>query len=321
MTGHLASRICIASLVALAHGRALPADPGWRLVAKRTFEHRVTAAGFLDERHGLTVGGAGAGTMSYVFHTADGGRTWREAADPSGRRHALELLPGGFAWHAGLLQIGRSFDYGQTWYRGGNFGEGEPSPAIFLSFADENRGLVATARRLARTGDGGLRWTAVTLPAGATELAAISLAIAPPRPRDRTPALVALHTVRPVVGRVLDGAGEIWTTSNDGASWTAAESPLAGKRLRLAGGAATSALRFTSAGEGVVAAFVEEGRACRLRIWRSRAGEAGWVEEAFPAVTEPGALFLSPDARVLTWKSLERGELRVYARDAPARTG
>lgn len=314
----------VCTVLALSVARGAPASeaegPGWRLVARRAFEHRVTCAGFLDERRGLTVGGAGAGNMAYVFHTADGGRTWREAASPSWRRHALELLPGGFAWHAGVLQVGRSFDGGRTWYQGGRIGEVDPGPAILLSFADENRGLAATARWLGRTDDGGLRWSAVPLPAGVEELAAVSLAVTPPRAGEGDPALVALHTRRPVVTRVLDAAGGLWV--DDGAAtWRSLESPLSGKRVHQAGRAATAALRFTLAGEGVLAAFVEEDGRYELRIWRVSAGDSGWTEEQVPALDEPGAIFLSPDGRILTWKSLDRAELRVYARRPPATRG
>lgn len=317
----LLAAILSLSLALLAAAPAAAAEPGWRLVARRTFEHRVTAAGFVDARRGLTVGGAGAGNMAYVFTTADGGRSWREAASPSWRRHALELSAAGFAWHAGVLQIGRSFDFGRTWYHGGSFGEADVGPAVLLSFADENRGLVATARRLGRTGDGGLRWTKVPLPEGVEELAAVSLAVAPPGPGARAPSLVGLHTIRQTVARALDAAGALWMDDGSGAGWRRVESPLAGARLHRAGGAATAALRFTPDGEGAVAAFVAEGGRWRLRAWRAAAGGARWVEERLPALDEPGSLFLSPDAGVLTWKSLERNELRVYVRRARATRG
>jgi hypothetical protein len=299
---------------ALLPAAAPAAAPEWRLVALRTFAHRVTAAGFIDARRGLTVGGAGAGNMAYVFTTADGGKTWREAASPSWRRHALELSAAGFAWHAGVLQIGRSFDFGRTWYHGGSFGESDPGPVVLLSFADENRGLAATARRLGRTDDGGLRWTEVPLPEGVEELAAVSLEVTPPEPGAHAPSLVRLHTIRPVVARALDAAGGLWTDAGAGAGWQRAASPLAGARLHRAGGAATAALRFTPAGAGALAAFVEEGAGFRLRVWRATEGGASWAEERTPVVREPGALFFSPDGEVLTWKSLERAELRVYAR-------
>jgi photosystem II stability/assembly factor-like uncharacterized protein len=293
---------------------AAPAAEGWRLVATRTFQHRVTYAGFLDVRSGLTVGGAGAGTIAVVFTTRDGGRTWLEGASAAWRRHTLEFSPEGFAWHAGMLQVSRSFDGGRTWYPAANFGDGDPSPALFLSFADENRGFIASGSQIYRTEDGGVQWLPVVLPDGVDEVAAVSTALAPPPARDNAPSLVSLHTTRSVVGRLLDRAGCLWVTTDAGASWKREESPLADKQFHLAGSAPTVALRFTRSGDGLLAAFVAQADGWRLRIFRWGAGGTGWTEEAAPALPELGTLFLSPDGRVLTWKSLERDELRVYLR-------
>jgi hypothetical protein len=303
-------RAALLLLAALASGRALPAGGGWQLVATRRFEHRVCHAGFLDERTGLTVGAAGAGNMAAVFSTRDGGETWIEGPSVSWRLHVLELLPDGFAWHAGTLTVSRSFNGGRSWYRVGSFGDG--GPALFLSFADENRGLIASPERLGRTEDGGLHWTAVPLPPGAEELAAVSMALVPRPPGDASPSPVAIHAVRPVAVRALDSAGRLWRAEEGGAGWRGAESPLAGLRFRRSGNAPAVALRFTPAGEGVLAAFVEEAGGWRCRVWRT-AGGAAWAEEPFPPLPEPGTLFLSPDGRFLTWRSADRDELRVYA--------
>ena len=284
---------------------------GWRLAWSSVLEERTTLAAFADERSGVRLG-------PWVLYTHDGGRTWLEGPVPDPARHALELLPDGFAWHAGVLTVGRSFDGGRTWYRGGRFGDGDPEPAVFLSFADENRGLIATRTRLGLTEDGGLRWTPLPLPGWAEEVAAVSLSLAPPRPGPAPPAMVALLAPKRVVGRVLDTAGRIWVTHDGGATWSFAESPIAGRRFHVAGGVATAALRFTASGVGVLAAFVEEDDGgLRLRVFRSDPGEPGWTEERLPHVDEPGALYLSPDGRVLTWKRLGRNELRVYVRDQP----
>jgi hypothetical protein len=117
-----------------------------------------------------------------------------------------------------------------------------------------------------------------------------------------------------VVGRLLDRAGCLWLTTDAGASWKREGSPLAGTQFHVAGSAPTVALRFTRSGDGLLAAFVAQAGGWRLRIFRWAEGGTGWTEEAAPALPELGTLFLSPDGRVLTWKSLERDELRVYLR-------
>jgi photosystem II stability/assembly factor-like uncharacterized protein len=285
------------------------AVPEWRLASTSTLAEPTRLAAFADPRAGVLLGGP------WLLYTRDGGRTWEDGPTLDPARHALEVLPDGFAWHAGVLTVGRSFDGGRTWYRGGRFGGGDPEPAVFLSFADENRGLIATRARLGLTLDGGLRWTSIALPGLAEEVAAVSLSLAPAPPDDAPPA-VALHGPRRVVGRVLDTAGRLWVTYDLGANWSFAESPIAGRRFHVAGGVPTTALRFTRSGAGVLAAFVEANGGARLRVFRSAADGAEWVEERVPLVETPGALFLSPDARVLTWTSLERDELRVYVRQA-----
>jgi hypothetical protein len=302
--------VAVALLLALPAGAR--AAPGWRLLALLPLEEPITLAAFVDERAGVLLGGP------WARYTLDGGRTWLDGAAADSARHALEVLPDGFAWHAGVLTVGRSFSYGRTWYPGGNFGGGDPEPAVFLSFADENRGLIAARARLGLTEDGGLRWSSLPLPGWAEGVAAVSLSLAPPPPGGAPPAMVAQRTRRAVVGRVLDTAGRIWVTRDGGETWSFAESPIAGRRFRVAGGVATAALRFTAAGDGVLAAFVEEDGRERLRVFRATRGEAGWTEEWFPLVEEPGALYLSPDGRLLTWKRIGRSEVRLYVREATA---
>ncbi len=284
----------------------------WRLAWTDRPEERTTFAAFADERSGVRLGGP------WVLHTRDGGRSWLDGPVLDPGRHAMELLPGGFAWHAGVLTVGRSFDGGRTWFRAGNYGGGDPEPAVFLSFADENRGLIGTREHLGLTEDGGLRWRSMPLPGWAEEVAAVSLSLAPPSAAP--PAMVSQGASRPVVGRVLDTAGRVWVTCDLGATWSFAESPIAGRRFHVAGGVATTAVRFTRSGAGVVAAFVQEDGRARLRVFRSAADGTRWTEERIPPIEEPAALYVSPDGRVLTWKSLDRNELRIYVRRGEERT-
>lgn len=289
-------------------------NDAWQLIAVRALEHQATYAGFVDERAGITVGVHGV-----VAYTTDGGRTWLPGRNASDCRSALELLPDGFAWHAGTVQVRRSFNGGRTWYRVSGFQRDGMDLARCLSFADENRGLLATDRHLFTTDDGGLHWRELALPVPLEEIAAVSLAPRPPPPDDRAPARVALETTRPVIARLLDRAGALWVR-DDGMGWQPAESPLASRRFHVAARAPTAVVRFTASGEGAVAAFVEDGGRGRCRLWRRDASGGNWKEEPVP-LDEPGTLFLSPDARVLTWKAADRDELRVYVRRARATRG
>lgn len=308
MRSQLAAFLLLGALGALGAAPARAAEGEWRLVAVRAFEHHVIFAGFLDERSGVTVGAHGM-----AFYSADGGQRWEEGTGVSSNLYALELLPDGFAWNGGNRFTRRSFNGGRSWYLGADFGDGEPDQVRQLSFADEVRGFVATATRLGVTADGGVSWTELRLPAEVREIAAVSMALAPPRPGDTRVTLVRLLARGPVVGRVLDAAGRLWRTDDGGASWREEPSPLAGKAFLLVGRTGTVSLRFTGTGEGVLAALVKEEAGLRCRAYRLPAGQVGWKEEPVP-LTEPGTLFLSPDARLLTWKSFDRDELRLYAR-------
>jgi photosystem II stability/assembly factor-like uncharacterized protein len=304
----VASRAACVLLGVLTWRHALAAGGEWRLAATRAFELPARYAGFVDERSGITVGPGGL-----VHYTRDGGRTWSQGLIVSASRHALEMLPDGLAWNAGILNVCRSFNGGKTWYRGGAFGSGAPNPALFLSFADENRGLVANLERLGMTADGGLSWTDVPLPDGVGEIAAVSLSVAPPPERDTSPAMVALETIRKVVGRVLDRSGRLWTTEDGGRTWRGAESPLAGQAFHVAGRAPTVALRFTPSGEGILAAFVQRAGGHQCRIFRLAAGAGDWREERV-SLMELGTLFLSPDGNLLTAKPFDREVILLYAR-------
>ncbi len=301
-------RLLVAMLALAANTPASGATFSWRLVAKRTFEHQATYAGFSDPRSGITVGPHGM-----VFHTTDGGATWKEAANHTGGRNALELHPEGFAWHAGHAEVRRSFNGGRTWYLAADFAR-DLENALHLSFADEARGFIATRGQLAITYDGGLSWADVRLPAEAGEIAAVSMTLAPIRPGSTS--LETSFTRREIVGRLLDVHGRLWVTKDGGTSWSEMESPVAGEALYVAGRAPTAALRFASTGEGVLTAFVSQGEGWQCRAYRWAAGANRWQEEALP-IAERGTLFLSADASLLTWKSLDRNELRLYAPRAP----
>jgi photosystem II stability/assembly factor-like uncharacterized protein len=303
---------CCAACAAFAGAPALAAgSAAWHPIAIRTFEQQAIHAGFADARSGVTVGAHGM-----VFSTRDGGRTWEEAVNHTGGRNALELHPEGFAWHAGNVEVRRSFDGGRTWYLAADFTGAGADPVLHLSFADEVRGFIATRGRLGITSDGGLSWAEVRLPAEAQEVAAVWMGIAPVRPGTTSPQMS--FTRRQTVGRLLDATGRLWVTEDGGKSWNEVASPLAGERFHVAGRAPTVALRFSSKGEGVLAAFVEEGAGWRCRVYRWAAGGTRWQEETLP-LRELGSLFLSSDANLLTWKSFDRNELRVYA--PPVRPG
>jgi len=219
--------ICSAGSIAIAGGFSIlesAENSEWKCVIERRIEQPLTYAGFVNKDNGITVGVHGA-----VFYTTNAGEKWSEGLNVSQCRHGLDMLDDGFAWHCGNRSVRRSFNGGKRWYRVADFGGGEPDHARFISFADENRGFVATDKTLGMTADGGIVWKSVMLPAGVKEIAAVSMSITPEKP-----SLIAsenMYRERKATGRLLDSEGRIWIMNSRNMGWSEEASPLKGIKL------------------------------------------------------------------------------------------
>ena len=282
----------IARLVALSLSLAAPlpaaaAPAQWRLAGEAQITHKATLAAFVDEKNGITAGYAGA---MYVTH--DGGKTWTPGVNSSACRFGLEALPDGAAWTAGNLgNVRASTDGGAHWTVAASFGRSEPRHARHLSFLDAKRGLIASQEELGLTADGGESWTKLAVPAKAGMIAAVSLS----------------EEGGGLRIRLLDENGDLWVSADRGASWAQAPSPL-GSPVFESLTAPRAAMRFTAAGEGVLAAILDEG-GLKGHVYRTRDGGKTWQEEATPGL-QPSVLTLSSDARLLT--SFDQYTVRLY---------
>lgn len=283
----------VASLVVLVLAVAAPAPAHaagrWRLAGEAPFTHKASIAAFTDEKNGMTGGYAGA-----MFYTHDGGKTWTAASNKSACRFGLEAVPGAAISSGNQGDVRVSDDGGERWIFATGWGRTEPAHARFLSFVDDQRGLIASPTELAMTSDGGETWIPVAPPREIGPIAAVSLA------EERG----ALRL------RLLDERGKLYLSADGGKSWTEARSPLRGGVL---GSMATpfAALRFRGA-EGVLAAFTAEGSSTG-HVFRTRDGGQTWSEEAVPAPFPPGATTLSFDGKLLT--VLGGGVARLYRAD------
>lgn len=269
------SLVLFAALLALAGPRgAAAAAPTWKLAAEAKVTHKASVAAFVDEKDGVTAGYAGA---MYVTH--DGGKTWTPGMNSSACRFGLEVRPEA-AWSAGNQgHVRGSKDGGARWTGLASFGGPLPGHARFLSFLDAKRGLVATPASLGLTADGGETWTKLDAPPEAVSIAAVSIA-------EEGGALRL---------RVLDENGDLWLSQDAGKSWAQAKSPLR-KPVMESMTTAWAALRFTG-GEGVLAAFVDEG-VPKGRVYRTRDGGKTWTEDAAEGLAV-GTPNLSWDGKVL----------------------
>lgn len=268
--------------------RGSPAQ--WRLVGEAPVSHRATVAAFGDEKNGVTAGYAGA-----MYVTRDGGKTWTPGTNSSACRFGLEVLPDGSAWTAGNLgHVRVSRDGGAHWAVAASWGRSEPRQARHFSFVDARRGLIASQEELAITADGGESWTNLAVPARAGMIAAVSLS-------EEAGALRI---------RLLDENGDLWASADRGASWMQAASPLKVPVFESMT-APRAAMRFTPAGEGVLAAIADEGGP-RGHVYRTRDGGKSWQEEAAPGFPV-SVLTISSDARLLT--TFDQYTIRLYRAD------
>ncbi len=285
----------IARLAALSLVLGLPlttaaAPARWRLAGEAPVTHKATVAAFVDEQHGITAGYAGA-----VYVTQDGGKTWSPGTNSSACRFGLEALPGGAAWTAGNMgHVRVSRDGGAHWTTAASFGRSEPRHARHLSFLDGRRGLIASQEELAVTDDGGESWTKVAAPARAGMIAAVSLSEEGGATRLR----------------LLDENGDLWVSADRGASWAQAPSPLKVPVFESLT-APRAAMRFTAAGDGVLAVIADEGGP-KGHVYRTQDGGKTWGEEVVPGFPV-SVLTISADAKLLT--SFDQYTIRLYRAD------
>lgn len=260
---------------------------GWRLAGEAPVTHKATVAAFVDEKNGVTAGYAGA---MYVTH--DGGKTWTPGMNSSACRFGLEVLPGGAGWTAGNQgNVRVSKDGGEHWSVGASWGRNEPRQARHLSFVDAKRGLIASQEELAITADGAESWTNLAIPPKAGMIAAVSLS----------------EEAGGLRVRLLDEDGSLWLSDDRGATWKQAPSPVKGPVFESMT-APRATMRFTPAGEGVLAAILDEGGP-NAHVYRTRDGGKSWQEEAVGGLP-PSVLTLSSDGKLLT--AFDQYTIRLY---------
>ena len=110
--------------------------------------------------------------------------------------------------------------------------------------------------------------------------------------------------------RLLDENGDLWVSANRGASWTQAQSPLKVPVFESLT-APRAAMRFTAAGDGVLAVIADEGGP-KGHVYRTRDGGKTWAEEVVPGLPA-SVLTVSTDAKLLT--SFDQYTIRLYRAD------
>jgi photosystem II stability/assembly factor-like uncharacterized protein len=270
----------------------------WQVAFQTKVEQPVRMAAFLDETFGVTGGATGAGKTHY---TTDGGETWTMAETSGGCIYGVEIVDAQTVWVCGRM-VGASFstpggirmsaDGGQTWNEQTAY---KTTPGFCpLSFPDAQTGWAVNGGKLIATTDGAT-WEEVSLPDGATKIAAISLRA-------------------PGEGYVLDDAGNLYVTLDGGESWSSQSLGLEERygemRLMPSDEFAAAAMRFLDANHGIVVLSLAGGGESKIVALRTTDGGQTWEEEAVPA--EIGKPYLTNDGMLLTVASfLNIGEITV----------
>jgi photosystem II stability/assembly factor-like uncharacterized protein len=249
----------------------IPADKLSGALGPADLVYLVTVAAFHNGRYGLT-----AGPDDDVRFTTDGGVSWTKASGELHCRHGLEIVDERVAWHCGNGGTRVSTDGGRTWKTVA------PSVCPNLSFLDAQTGWAASPYQLQATADGGATWSGLEPPVGKEKIAAVAL---------RTRA----------AGYVLDEAGNLFLTTDGGASWEKSSLGLkSGERLIPSVNGPRAALRFPDDRNGV-AVFDLLDRS----VWFAVTADGGrtWQRAEIPSLRNRSYYFqayLSRDGRWLT---------------------
>lgn len=134
---------------------------------------RLNAVRFVDPLRGWVVGAGPAGSgAGFIAATTDGGHTWSVVAQTGPRElTSLEVIDDRL-WAVGPKAYVRSDDGGETWVVAAE-GTDVPIPAPSLAsidFIDGVHGWIGAADRILATSDGGITWTQLENPFGASLL-------------------------------------------------------------------------------------------------------------------------------------------------------
>lgn len=144
------------------------ADSDWDILTQQDYSFPVYNSAFYSQDYGITVGYDGE-----IHYTTDGGSNWPQAENTSMCRWGMDIVNENISYTCGNgAQVTKSTDGGKTFARAADFGGTEPNQCTMMSFADENNGIIASAKRLAVTADGAATWKELKTP---SEIAAIRM--------------------------------------------------------------------------------------------------------------------------------------------------
>jgi photosystem II stability/assembly factor-like uncharacterized protein len=223
--------------------------------------------------------GIATDTGGRIYFTEDGGGNWTYAERRGASRVALDMMSPDLIWHIGVGgAISRSTDRGRTWEWLSSLPHNRHLE--YLSFANLLNGWAVSTEvnHIFVTKDGGDSWMSLPLPMGMGRVAALNL---------RTP----------LEGRLLDTAGNLFTSYDGGITWKRGSIGLAqGEIIPTLNHSA--AMRFTDSQHGLIALETLSAGTGQAYALRSADGGATWNKETLPV--SMGMFHISWDGEYLT---------------------
>jgi photosystem II stability/assembly factor-like uncharacterized protein len=255
-------------------------EPVWKQVLDIE-ERRANLVGFNNEKHGITVGYAGA-----VWFTKDSGQTWTKGVNISACRFGLDILDDLTAFNCGNVSSMRfTVDGGRNWDKMADFDTTEANHFRFLSFIDDKTGWLGAPTILAATTDRGASWKELRKPDGMGRIAAIELVMGS----------------NGNAGFVLDSNGTLYATADGGAAWSAKPIVVQGSKFNFTpNDAPANAMQFKNPMEGVVIAYRTEPKKGWVALSTGDAGATWKAEEITEAMDPASAAFISNDGVYVT---------------------
>lgn len=262
-------------------------ESDWEEINSPEFTHKSYIGGFLNEDFGITVGYAGE-----VHYTTDGGKTWPQGTNKSYCRFGMDIVNEKVAYNCGnASHVRKTLDGGENWIEVSNFGESEPNQCRYLRFIDENKGWIASPKKLGATKDGGNTWEEINLPNSGSKILAIDL-------------------VNENNGYIVSTDKKLYVTKDGGKSFDAKDITM-DDFDDMVYSTNQIAIKFTSENKGEIFYYGPEGK---LKGYVTEDDGQTWEEEKIPDIEECGPLYISNDGKYLSVNGNNASKIIVLRR-------
>lgn len=258
--------------------------PKWEAVTTIQHQKNIYSTGFFNKSFGVAVGYNGL-----IEYTNDGGKTWSAADNTSLCRFGLDMVSESVGYTCGNGgQITKTTDGAKTWKHVADFGDSEPDECTILSFISENVGMVAAAKKLAVTKDGGTSWVEITPPVE----------------------IVSLQLVSEKDCYIVGKDKMFYKSTDGGQNWEKRALNLSGF-TEFKTNLKSMAVHMKEDGNGELVCLDENGT---VKAYKTEDNGEAWTEEGISDVTGQSFVYISKDGGIVTLNDSTGREVTVLER-------